>query len=60
MAEHIKKIHKQVRKKLEQSDKQYKKVADKHRRHMEFKEGDFLWINMPKERSPRGKHVKLQ
>ena len=59
MAEHIKKIHKQVRKKLEQSDKQYKEMADKHRRHVEFKEGDLLWINMRKERFPRGKHVKL-
>lgn len=60
MAEYIKKLHEQVCEKLETSNMKYKQVSDRHRRHVEFKEGDFVWINIWKERFPRGKYGKLQ
>ena len=59
MADCIKDLHVQVRKKLNESNKKYKAAVDKHRRHAEFKEGDLVWINLCKERFPRGKHGKL-
>ena len=59
MVDYIKDLHAQVGKKLEESNKNYKPASDKHRRHAEFIEGDLLWINLCKERFPRGKHGKL-
>ncbi|KAM1791868.1 hypothetical protein TB2_035161 [Malus domestica] len=60
MASHIKELHSQVRKKLDESNKKYKLAADKHRRSSEFQEGDLVWVNLSKERFPRGKFGKLQ
>ncbi|KAL6191520.1 hypothetical protein ACLB2K_037910 [Fragaria x ananassa] len=59
MAEHIKELHSQVKKRLEESNQKYKVEADKHRRYMEFKEEDLVWIKLCKERFPRGKYGKL-
>ena len=59
MAAHIKNLHAQVKRKLEEINQKYKSAADKHRRYMEFKEGDLVWINLRKERFPRGKAGKL-
>ncbi|CAL9015001.1 unnamed protein product, partial [Prunus brigantina] len=42
-----------------ESNTKYKESADKHRRHKEFQEGDLVWINLRKERFPRGKYGKL-
>ena len=59
MVDYIQKLHEKVRKRLEESNKKYKETADKHRRHTEFQEGDLVWINLRKERFPRGKYGKL-
>ncbi|XP_068312511.1 transposon Ty3-I Gag-Pol polyprotein [Pyrus communis] len=59
MVAHIRDLHSQVRRILEESNEKYKAAADKHRRHMEFKESDLVWINLRKERFPRGRFGKL-
>lgn len=59
MADHIKALHEQVRRRIVEKNQKYKEVADKHRRHVEFCEGDLVWINLSKERFPRGKYGKL-
>lgn len=50
MIEYIEKLHEWVQKKLEESNKKYKEAANKHRKYVEFKEGDPVWVNMRKKR----------
>ncbi|KAL6203645.1 hypothetical protein ACLB2K_027345 [Fragaria x ananassa] len=59
MAKHIQKLHEQVRRRLIENNQKYKDSVDKHRRLVEFEEGDMVWINLNKERFPRGKFGKL-
>ncbi|BFG21902.1 hypothetical protein CerSpe_081760 [Prunus speciosa] len=59
MVDHIKKVHERVSLRLKESNTKYKESADKHRRYREFQEGDLVWINLRKERFPRGKYGKL-
>lgn len=42
MAKHVHAVQVKVRQKLEQTNAKYKTVADKHRKHKVFKEGDKL------------------
>ena len=59
MTKHIQKLHEQVRRRLIENNQRYKEAVDKHRRLVEFGEGDMVWINLNKERFPRGKFGKL-
>jgi len=43
-ASHIHDLHKEISKKIQESNAQYKSYADLHRRHLEFKEGDYVMI----------------
>lgn len=54
MAKHIKKSHEQFSKKLEACNMKYKELVDRHRKRVEFKEGDLVWMNMQKEIFPVG------
>ena len=41
---HIHDLHKKISKKIQESNTQYKSYADLYRRHLEFKEGDYVMI----------------
>ena len=56
----IRKLHKDVRVKIEKKNKKYQRATNKHRKKVEFKVGDLVWIHLRKERFPQGKcHVPL-
>ncbi|CAM8960386.1 unnamed protein product [Rhodiola kirilowii] len=59
-AEHIKKVHSQVRYQIEKSNQKYKARADKNRKKLVFKKGDLVWIHLRKARFPTGRYGKLQ
>ncbi|WOG81676.1 hypothetical protein DCAR_0100827 [Daucus carota subsp. sativus] len=58
-ADHIKKLHEQVRLKIVKQNEKYKKQANKFRKPAVYKEGDLVWIHQRKERFPRGRPGKL-
>jgi len=56
---HIHDLHKEIRKKIQESTAQNKSYADLHRRHLEFKEVDYVMIRIRPERFPPGAVKKL-
>ncbi|GLU23899.1 hypothetical protein SLE2022_398740 [Rubroshorea leprosula] len=58
-AKEIKKLHKEVREKLQRQTIRYKAHHDKHRKKVVYKEGDWVWIHLRKERFPNRPNVKL-
>jgi hypothetical protein len=56
----IKRLHEQVQSKIMQQNERYQKSANKHSRHVEFKEGDLVWVHLRKDRFPPGKFGKLK
>lgn len=59
MVKFIQEKYEAVRKQLVESNKKYKDSDDKYRRDVEFQECDLVWINLSKDRFPRGKYGKL-
>ena len=51
-ASHIHDLHKEISKKIQESNAKYKSYADLHRRHLEFNEGDCVMIQIRPERFP--------
>ncbi|XP_054782774.1 uncharacterized protein LOC129290094 [Prosopis cineraria] len=58
-AKEIKKLHKQVRERIQKQNLRYKAQRDKHRRQQTFKVGDLVWIHLRKERFPKQPNTKL-
>jgi len=58
-ASHIHDLHKEVSKKIQKSNAQYKFYADLHHRHLEFNEGDYVMTRIHPERFPPGAVKKL-
>jgi hypothetical protein len=58
-AELVKQIHEKARINIEEKTKLYAKHANKGRRHLEFQEGDLVWIHLRKERFPAERKSKL-
>ncbi|GKV20583.1 hypothetical protein SLEP1_g30682 [Rubroshorea leprosula] len=58
-AKEIKKLHEEVREKLQHQTIRYKAHHDKHRKKVVYKEGDWVWIHLRKERFPNRPNVKL-
>ena len=56
----IRKLHKDVRVKIEKKNEKYQRATSKHRKKVEFKVGDLVWIHLRKERFPQGKYRKLK
>ena len=56
----IRKWHKDVKVKIEKQNEKYQKATNKHRKKVEFKVGDLVWIHLRKERFPQGKYGKLK
>ena len=53
-------MHEDVRVKIEKQNEKYQKATNKHRKKVEFKVGDLVWIHLRKERFPQGKYGKLK
>ncbi|GAV85528.1 hypothetical protein CFOL_v3_28964 [Cephalotus follicularis] len=53
-------MHVQVHKRIVKQNEQHKRRVDKHRKRVVFKERDFVWIHLRRERFPAGKFEKLQ
>ena len=45
---------------IEKYNLKYEEQANRHKKHMEFKVGDLVWIQLRKDRFPQGKHGKLK
>ena len=58
-AKEIKKLHEQVRARIEKQNSRYKAQRDKHRKPQVFNEGDLVWIHLRKERFPKQTNAKL-
>jgi len=58
-ANEIKKLHEQIRGRIEKQNSRYKTQRDKHRKLHTFKEGDLVWIHLRKERFPNKQNAKL-
>ena len=56
----LKKLHEQIRDKIAKQNEKYRAQANKHRKHVEFKEGDLVWVHLGKGRFPPGKFAKLK
>ncbi|GKA21562.1 RNA-directed DNA polymerase [Tanacetum coccineum] len=56
----IKELHRSVREQIIWHNEQYKKLADKHRKQVLYREGDLVWIHLRKERFSEGRFRKLK
>jgi hypothetical protein len=59
-AKAMKEVHSQVKDRLQNSNQEYKRRADQHRRQLQFEFGDLILAHLRKERFPRGKYNKLK
>jgi len=55
-AKEMKKIHEHIRSQIERTNEAYK---SKHRKQLEFKPGDLVWLHLRKERFPLRRNNKL-
>jgi len=58
-AKEMKKLHEQIRNQIEKTNEAYKAKANKHRKSLEFKLGDLVWLHLRKERFPSRRKNKL-
>ncbi|GJZ05739.1 putative reverse transcriptase domain-containing protein [Tanacetum coccineum] len=52
-------VHKAVHENLVRANSKYKQDADNKRRHVDFEEGDFVWVVLTKDRFPDREYNKL-
>jgi len=55
----MRKLHDQIRNQIERTNEAYKAKANKHKRQLEFKPGDLVWLHLGKERFPSRRKNKL-
>ena len=58
-AKEMRKLHEQIRGHIKRTNEAYKARANKHRRQLEFKPGDLVWLHLQKERFPSRRKNKL-
>ena len=59
-AKKIKKLHEEVRLKIEKQNEKYMKQANQCGKFVEFQEGDLVWIHLKNDGFPQGKFSKLK
>ncbi|CAL9121040.1 unnamed protein product [Musa textilis] len=58
-AESMKKLHEQIRSKIEKANESYQKKANQFRKKTQFQKGDLVWLHLRKERFPSRRKNKL-
>ena len=56
----IKKLHEEVRLKIEKQNAKYVEQANRRCKYVEFEVGDLVWVHLHKDRFPPGKFEKLK
>ena len=59
-AKEIKKLHKEVRLKIEKNNAKYVEQTNRRRKYVEFEVGELVWVHLRKDRFPPGKFGKLK
>nr|KYP50633.1 Transposon Ty3-I Gag-Pol polyprotein [Cajanus cajan] len=58
-AEFVKKLHERVREHIQSQTEKYQKYNNKGRKEVVFKEGDWVWLHLRKDRFPSKRESKL-
>ena len=58
-AEFVKKMHERIKNQIQQQTKKYMKYSNMGKREMIFKEGEWVWLHLRKDRFPNQRKSKL-